>query len=169
MVRHLPIKALLPLDRTKTISPSFRRYSAEGGVFNSISAILSTQVIVASDLKSPTPRHFKAVPDSPFVKFIPFLNEPYSNKEKTFHPFGFSTGSPNISKNVASKKTSASLMACSRFWRMSSALSRISAIRFCSSNGGNGISKFSTTFLDTSLKVAPLPNSSNCGTNFLIQ
>lgn len=74
-----------------------------------------------------------------FPLAIPDCTIEIFSRLSTFHPFGLVTGSPNISRNVDRKSSSVSRIASFRFRRIASALSKIAAIRFCSSRGGRGI------------------------------
>ena len=61
--------------------------------------------------------------------------------------FGFSSGSPNISTNLALTASSSLSSCCWRFAIRSLTLSRIAAILRCSSMGGRGISVSESVFL----------------------
>ncbi len=99
IAKHLPTSCLLPLERTKITSPSFKTCESPSSLSIRILEIRLMSSIRDLFLKSLTPRQGISWPDSVDLKLIPFFKFPSVDNFSTGQLCGLSTGSPNISTN----------------------------------------------------------------------
>ena len=112
-----------------------RVYCSSRGFMSRMSVFNSPFLLGFDQFERTVDRISKLSSDS----YPPYNIEQTSPNSIVSQPIGFFTGSPNISRKTDCRSVSSFCKARRRFSRRVSALSKTSAIRFCSSNGGSGI------------------------------